>query len=283
MVEILRDQLVALGHPIGSAEPMEDLGLILHNAQRRRLEVRPRTVHRSETLEQDLENELGTELGMLLDAVERGEDLTPRLSLSTYARAYDDAMLNDWGIYHFHLGTVMKSARLMNRSGPLLFARVDDDDFYAICVLGHRDWSEQIVLEILNENWPNTVAPYQLKGAVGLSQNLSDDDVALLRKNGINAIVSVGGIPTLGPGGGVTTDGTSVSASREWISAKSWLRRLPDSANEWCATIEQAGSLPAKGEPIKFELKLVGDQYVVRYVGNGAVMTTRPYRALAGS
>jgi hypothetical protein len=58
-------------------------------------------------------------------------------------------LLNEWGVHHLHLGAAPSSRdpSLIERSGPVLFARINPDDFYAINVYSHGAWEQTSVLE----------------------------------------------------------------------------------------------------------------------------------------
>jgi hypothetical protein len=142
-------------------------------------------------------------------------------------------MLNDYGIQHFHLGTVSdpKHPNLIKGTKELLFAVVKDNDFYALGIFDHKAWSKQALLEIIKANWPQLIKPYELAGntlkPIGLSRNYTDDEVATLRKHGINTLTQgADGSIRAGLGGGLTTDGGSLSVTRELIKIEKYLTRL---------------------------------------------------------
>ena len=48
----------------------------------------------------------------------------------------DDSLLDNWGIYHFHLGTELEDrGQFIRRTGDVLLCRVDDSYAYFIKVL----------------------------------------------------------------------------------------------------------------------------------------------------
>ena len=107
------------------------------NAQKRIVEPKPRTVHRSREFvcpkpyEQALAN--------FEAKVERGDSLIPYLSDKLVDASYSDGMLNDWNIYHFHLTNRFKDNGWAKRSDYELFAYVTDTDLYLIQVYEHKD------------------------------------------------------------------------------------------------------------------------------------------------
>lgn len=67
-------------------------------------------------------------------------------------------MLNDWGIYHLHLGTTIQSDGFVEQDNDeLLFARITPTKFYLINVMKHGDWERKLIVEILHSNWPETI------------------------------------------------------------------------------------------------------------------------------
>jgi len=140
--------------------------------------------------------------------------LRPYQSTSIDRADYDDGMLNDWGIQHFHLGAVpyAKAPQFMDRTGPLLYAVVTAHTLYCLTVLKHKEWSNQKLLDVMHENFPEVTAGATLTswnpGPPSLSVNYSDDEVAKLRAAGANAVTQrPDGTIMFGPGGGVTLDG----------------------------------------------------------------------------
>lgn len=123
-------------------------------------------------------------------------------------------MLNDFGIQHFHLGRSASptNPQLIEGTRELLFAVVTPDSFYAIGIYRHGDWNKVELLDRISENWPELLEPFTLKGVIGLSRNVSDEEASKLRANGINVPRqrADGGVQ-FGMGGGVATDGSSIA------------------------------------------------------------------------
>lgn len=73
-----------------------------------------------------------------------GEDLCPHLSRRHARLDTLDGLLNEWGVHHLYLGTAHTAvgSGYMKRSGPVLFARITETDFYAINVYQERDERE---------------------------------------------------------------------------------------------------------------------------------------------
>ena len=54
---------------------------------------------------------------------------------------YDDDLLNDWDIYHLHLGTNLHIDGFVKRTGPMLFVRFNEQNAYFKNVMGHGSWT----------------------------------------------------------------------------------------------------------------------------------------------
>lgn len=89
-----------------------------------------------------------------LDKVERGDDLTPHLSIEPHTRGYapaarapgatpddrwsdKDFLLNVMGFHHFHLGTATQRRGHVDRTDDLIFAEVRRDTFKVIAIFDH--------------------------------------------------------------------------------------------------------------------------------------------------
>lgn len=148
----------------------------------------------------------------ILRRAEMGEDLTGyqsrRLLLNPNE---DDALLSDWGVQHLHfdMGTDPK-----NRSRELLFARITDNALYCIDISDHQGFTRQIMLEILDREWPESIAPFLLRGIVG--ESVTDGQVKNLRTANINVFVRLpNGRAYVSPGGGRTSSGQNALDIRQ--------------------------------------------------------------------
>jgi hypothetical protein len=161
-------------------------------------------------------------LRLFTEQAERGEDLRPFLSALLRHGDYADLLLSDWGIYHFHLST--KLARRGNRKGlikgtdELLFAIADPENamMYLIDIHSHETgFTNQDLLRVLEENWPELLDRHALQRVTPSYENLSDEEVELLRSGGINvAYGTPGGRTVAAMGGGITTAKTNMQDVR---------------------------------------------------------------------
>ena len=132
-------------------------------------------------------------------------------------------MIFDWGLYHFHLSAKRdpNDLRFMERSDYLLIAYINprqDDLIYFLQVRPHAAdiWTEQELVRILADNWPDVMEPYRIKGAASLTENITDEDYKHLRKSNIATFVDLhDGRVYLGANLGLNTAGTSARAVRQ--------------------------------------------------------------------
>lgn len=183
-----------------------DVPVHYFNAAQRRISARPRTLLVSDTFECPAEHQAGWDL--IQQKVKDGEDLTPHLSKLINNPEDTDPMLNDWGVYHLHLGTDIQNG-FARRTGPLLFARVTDEHFYAVDVYSHGAWTESEVVETVHRNWPESVARWVMHGVRG--ERLTDTQRAALRKKYTNSFFLTKDGTTYGPiGGGTAASGHNI-------------------------------------------------------------------------
>ncbi|MCM2318754.1 MAG: hypothetical protein NDI93_05420 [Pseudomonas sp.] len=208
--EYLRNEIVAAGYAADSNDSPDDLSYKFFNIHKRKVTVAPRTVYESSTLFCPEEHRSGYEA--LKTKFSNGDDITPNLSKTILSDNYEDSLLNDWGIHHFHLGENISNG-FAERTGPLLFALVKDSAIYCVDIKAHGAWSEQNLIRTLHTEWPESISSYRINGVLGLSHQLSNDDIAKLRKAGVQTMVQVEEGVVYGPiGGGYSTAGTSVQS-----------------------------------------------------------------------
>ncbi len=175
-----------------AVDPAEPYGQVIYryyaNA-RRRLNVRPYAV--VEATELACPSQLTSGYAELKSELERGIDVTSRLSRKTSKATYEDPLLNDWGIIHFHLGLRDAQGKVPGTE-VILFAFVRDDVVHCIGFFDHESWSKIDVLEILQRNWPQAVEHARAKGVTGYEW--TDEDRAKIRAAGGNILNTVNGV-----------------------------------------------------------------------------------------
>jgi hypothetical protein len=190
------------------------------NAIRRRVEPKPRTVHFSTQLQiqipqqnSDYQNALNT----IRSLAETGGDLNPYLSRKL-SEDYNDMLMNDWKIHHFHLGTTLNVQGVIKGTKELLFGWITDTEFYGIGIFDHNSFPEKELLEIIQNDWPQLLKKTDAKsrGIIDVHDPYTPEERKQLRDAGISIVTKLhDGTITFPPGGGYATDGTSMEVSME--------------------------------------------------------------------
>jgi hypothetical protein len=216
---IFRARIVALGYQVAPGLTDEDVRIRYLNLKHRLVPPRPRALHRAANFACPPDMQRG--LALVEGKITRGGDLRPHMSRGLVKIDYSDALLNDWGIHHFHLGTTIASDGFAARTGPLLFARITRDDAYLIDVKAHGAWSSQDLLRQVYANWPDTMDRFRICGIIGLAYAPgngppTDAEIGQMRRAGVVVPHELApGAVYMPPGGGYATDGTSISVVRE--------------------------------------------------------------------
>jgi hypothetical protein len=227
--EILKSELSELNYSVGSLTDSEEIRTKYFNFKRRSIKARQRTVLISNEFSCPIELQNG--LASIKRKFELGEDLTPHLSKSLTNLDYNDSLLNDWGIHHLHLGEALETngSGFIVRTGPVLFARIEHDKAYFINVLPHGSWTDQDMVKVIHDNWPESIENYLMKGIIGLVHVPSNEDIKLMRKHGINSGIEIApSVVYLLMGGGLTTAKTSIEVTRALIYFKKLIPKLQE-------------------------------------------------------
>ncbi len=255
-IDLIRNAAVRCADMLSVAgyafQPTDERDVIRAYASIRHRRIRPRVrvVHKASYT---VPSHLAYGEQQLLAKVAAGGDLWPHQSRQIGNVAAEDGMLNDYGIQHFHLGTSSdpKRPHLIQGTKELLFAVLKENDFYALGVFDHSAWSKQALLDIIHANWPQLMAPYAIQDGphmkvLGLRHNYTDEEVAKLRSVGINALQQRSdGTIHAGMGGGLTTNGKSMAATRDAIGLVGILEHLQDEVSETLEIRISAAGLPA--------------------------------------
>jgi len=233
--EKITQDIGSLGHP---PKDEEDLDTVLKRYLNLLLRIPPTivwTVRQSKELANKiLPQKITLGLQQLIEKAESGQDLKPHLSTQSDNPDYKDLMFYDWGIFHFHLGTNPHPKRqgFVERTHDLLFAIADSHTarMYLIDIHPHHGgFTNQDLLRILEENWPEILAPYTIKRCVRLPYNASDRDIDSLRKVGRNPILQTPGGRVLSQmGGGITKARNSSRIKTEADRIKTRVRKLEE-------------------------------------------------------
>ncbi len=265
-------ELVAAGYATPTG-PAAEIIRSYANVRHRRVPQRPRKVHMaSYTVPADL---IAGEQSFLA-AVARGADLRPYQSTRLERADFNDGMLNDFGIQHFHLGEGPHPSKpgFVSRTEPVLFALVRDDDFYSLGCYAHGAWSLTSLLDLIHATWPQLIAPSSPGSSndasgmkvIGLTHAYTDAEVETLRKAGINALTQRSdGTIHVGPGGGVTTNGKSGKVAREVAAIKGSCNRLESELRATLASMLASGAL---ARPVTVHLAQRGHETFAVIDGN---------------
>lgn len=280
-VAILRGELAAVGYPAPAVANGQEVCFRHFNYRKRAIDVRPRAVEQSAEFVLPADQVAGYEA--LKAKIEAGEDVRPHLSTQLTDPDYDDPMLNDWGIHHFHLGTSPHPTRpgFVARTGPLLYARVLDDQVLCFQIMTHANWTNRQLIEIWHNNWPQDLAPYKLKGVSAAMPAVTDDELKLLRQGRVNTILQLpDGSLIVPPGGGIATSGLSAQVVHDcdWYAhhMKAIEKHVQSKLGEWVAAAQADGvTLP---EECVFKLQFKDGKFVAveESVNWGAVVFTPP-------
>ena len=173
LIEIFRDKLIEMRFSIDLNEEANRICLIYFNLKRRKISAIPRTILESE--EFNCPSDLQSGLDIVRERILNGQDLTPHLSIKLHKLDYNDSLLNDWGIYHLHLGLSLEPDGFVSRTNQVLFARFDQNFAYFITVIEHGQWSNQEFVQIIHRNWPDSV--YQFRMNIRQVNSFSNQEV----------------------------------------------------------------------------------------------------------
>ena len=203
---------------------------IFLNYDNRCIKPIPRNVYYSKELEHSLVSDYTNYINVIDDIVRKlrnGQSVMDRLSKKMKDVLYEDGMLNDWRLYHFHLGEKVDND-FCERTGALLigFIPLNKDDMYLIKIIpnhrGNAVFADKELIEIIQDNWPELLDKFRMNG-VSPEVELSTQQYYKLRKTGVVSLVKIGDSSYLGPGLGVTCAGTSIQVQIKADKIINWL------------------------------------------------------------
>ena len=177
-------RLVEIGCKVDEKAKPEDIVVMYFGVKRRLISRRPRQVFISKNLHIPVEHQAS--FREIVGKAETGGDLTVYQSRGSLAKPdKDDSLLSDWGVQHLHFDTGFKPKK---RSGDLVFARIAEGAFYCIDISDHRGFTRQVMLEVLDSNWPESIAPFLLRGDIA-GESVTDEQVGNLRAANVNTFI----------------------------------------------------------------------------------------------
>lgn len=219
----------------------------------RYVEPKPRNIFTSTIAAQKItSSKRSVGIQKLLSRIKNGDDITSYLSTRLQDLTYNDALMNDWKIHHFHLGeNLAPGTKFIERTSELMFARIEDGGIYVVDILDHNSvdsFANQALIETIHSEWPDLIARYKIKGQ--LASPISNDDVHNFRKAGVQSMIQLQDGTTYAPsGGGYATDGSSfavtIHADRIFnflYACEDWIQKEETQIRQ--AISSQGGSLP---------------------------------------
>jgi hypothetical protein len=232
------------------------------DAQRRRIAIVPRTIKIGDNFVCPPNHEAGW--AVLQDKVKKGENINSHLSTGHISLLNPDGLLAEWGVHHFHLGTTPypRNPVYTNRTGPLLYAIVGHETFYAINIYDHYSFEDTDVLESIHRNWPETISRYQAKAVTGGVWD-KEQRRALRCKNANVCVATADGTVYMPIGGGVMASGINAEAVRQadywYLKIRGFQSDFEKQLTSLLPTLTQNG-YAGEGE-IEAELKLFSEAF----------------------
>lgn len=223
-IEIIKSELTSQGYALTGLSN-DKIAILYFALQQRIIEIKPRNILISQEFLCPQELEAGLEL--IKKKILNGENIRPNQSRLLKKINNKDGLLFDWDIHHLHLGTNIESDGFVNRTGPLLYVRFDDENAYLLNVESHGAWTLQELLKIIHRNWPQSIENFRINDAISLSTNFSDEDLKDLRGAQINSLIEVApGAIYIGPGWGIVASGDSGKAVMDQLDHRRELIKL---------------------------------------------------------
>lgn len=203
---------------------------------------------------------------MLKQRIENGHDLTMNLSKKVHNPTKTDAMVNEWGMHHFHLNERVGGS-FIHGTNELILAWLLDDVFYAIGVFDHNFWVNEDIIEIMHRNWPIELAKYKVQGDLPPTV-LTKLQRERLREAGVNTMVDTNyGASYYTIGGGLVSSKLNFQHIRLVDMHKMLLKDLEmqvASRLEGYHTIFEESGFEGDGD-IQASLRIEGTNYIVTF------------------
>lgn len=239
----------------------------------------PREVHISKQLNESQKfKQYEKAIAFIKEKIEKGEDIMPFASARKKPskkgeNPYNDDLLNDWGIYHLHLGTEYSKSGKIKRSEDLLFCIINLKSVYFIDIQGHRDnWANKELLEIVYDNWSELLEPYELDMIP--DYNYTSEEIRDFRKIGSNMCVTLKNDKTFMIGN-FAVDGTSMQVVYRVKAIEKELKRLENKFKTDKEIVEKLGNYST----IKLTgcgLSALGFTFMSFSVDNGKIIYITP-------
>ncbi|MBN7769827.1 hypothetical protein KUV44_17610 [Marinobacter daepoensis] len=209
--EYVKNELTAFGYSYDKSKSLTINSERLFNLRRRIPSTKPREIIRSKEFSCPAENQVG--LKKLESEIKNGKDIRYYLSKGITNLDYNDKTLDEWGIHHLHLGTVLEK-KFVKRTKNVVFVIFLDSQAVFLTTLahgkGHSDvWVNTTLIEIVHNNWPEIIEHLKMGSASG---SLTPNERINLRKINTNVSVTISdGTCYCAPGGGFMSNGTAIA------------------------------------------------------------------------
>ena len=142
--------------------------------------------------------------------IRAGDNINPHCSRKLVDVEFNDLLLNDWGIQHLHLGTSVipdgKNKGFIKGTKALLYVYFDEKCAYFVKILERHDFTAQILLQTMHDNWPQILSAYHNRHVTG--DRITDKEIKELRRKQINFCIALAdGTSYIAIGGGITASG----------------------------------------------------------------------------
>ena len=244
--DAVRHDMAVGGYEVSHVQDDDHAAIMLYyKISRYTIEPRPRQVLKALGFQHPPQYELGIQ--KLEQAIQNGTSLTPYRSKSIATGASDDDLFDYWEIHHFHLGSNLMGDGFVERTKELLFCRVEDEHAYFIKIASHQSspWAKKELVEIIHENWPDTISSAHVSNVLSLAVKLNDEDRrALRRANGVTFLDMADGTIYIEPGIGRTMGGLHWNDLRAADDIRRFTKRVETQvANEWPHIVDNARKL----------------------------------------
>lgn len=118
----------------------------------------------------------------IIKKLELGININGYLSKNIFRSDYNDAMLNHFGIYHLHLGNGIKNG-FRKRSGDLLHIYLKNNNIYILGIFPHKNWLEEGKIEIIANNWPETLKEYEMSKFLEIPNYSEKNNIKARKRN----------------------------------------------------------------------------------------------------
>lgn len=177
----------------------------------------PRKVHLSkELINSDLYNIYKDKIENIIKFFKKGKSIKPYLNKDVKhifkKNCPKDFLLNDWDLYHLHLGELKPNAKFCDRTKYVLFCKITESDVYLIQILDHTEDSSFActqLLTIIRDNWIEQYNVHKLNGVLGMEREFSDIEYRKLREAGVRTILNINGDYCISPNMGIASSGDS--------------------------------------------------------------------------